>query len=999
MQYPTGTVTFLFTDIEGSTRLALEHPESFETMRHRHHEILYKAMEAYNGFVFQIIGDAFCVAFHTAGEALRAALQAQTDLLAEQWNQSTIRVRMGIHTGQAEVQAGSEYQGYLTLSRVQRVMSVAHGRQVLLSNTSYELIRGELPEGISLLDLKEHRLKGLLNPEHLWQAVTSGLPRDFPPLQTLNDIPNNLPIQLTSFIGRENEIAELVQQVNDHLLVTLTGSGGVGKTRLSLQVAAEVLDLFPDGVWFLELAPITDPALVPSALAKLLGLRESSESKQSINDLICNYLQSRKVLLILDNCEHLIDACAHLVDQVLRKCKQVKVLASSREALGVAGEMAWHVPSLSLPDQDHLPSPEQLSQYAAVRLFIDRATLIQPHFQVSKENAPAIAQVCARLDGIPLALELAAARVNVLSIEQISKRLDDRFRLLTGGSRTALPRQQTLRAMIDWSYNLLSEQESLLFRRLSVFVGGWSLEAAEAVCAGDGLEADLVLDLLSQLVNKSLISMTEEEGECRYHRLETIRQYTREKLFATDEAARIRDKHLDYFIQLGEQGFEELLGPFDLVWINKLELDNDNFRAALNWSLESPDLDPQKALQLSGALQDFWDTRGYTSEGYQWLTEALKKAPEEPTSFRCRAILGATLMCIRLSRYKVAETTSQESLVMARQLGIVPLTIRSLIYFATTTQDMIESKKLHKEAIELSRKSPGQPQLAWALGIWALWYSKDVLEVDLYIKEAYEIAQKKGNAREKAMVILQYGGIEMRRNHFESAINLLQECLGLFKCLKEKHYTAHSLLILGRVATRQADFAAASKFEEEALQTLKDLSDRGCSVECLFHLGWNAFLSGELDQADHFFQTSLSICREFDLVDLSEISNFGLGRLAVFKKDFQSAKSYFLQTLQTNNRSIASSHYFLTYCLEAVCSVPGLKPETTAQILGGVQTIRDQKGYFLSEPEHRLVDPLFEELRKQLGKVAFESEFAAGKTLTSEQITDLAIEELQAVDF
>ena len=329
-QFPSGTVTFLFTDIEGSTKLAREHPQTWEALRTRHHAILQAAMDVYNGYVFQIIGDAFCVAFHNAGDALRAAVKSQNDLLTEKWGETPIKVRMGIHTGKAEIQEGGQYVGYLTMSRVQRVMSVAYGGQILISSTSGELVRGELPEGISLLDMKEHRLKGLLNPEHLWQAVSPDLPRDFPPLQSLNEIPNNLPIQLTSFIGREKEIAELIRELNDHHIVTLTGSGGTGKTRLSLEVAAEGLDSFPDGVWFLELAPVTDPALVPNTLANLLGLRESGESKQSISELICGYLHSRKALLVFDNCEHLIDSCARFADLLLHSCKDVKILATSR---------------------------------------------------------------------------------------------------------------------------------------------------------------------------------------------------------------------------------------------------------------------------------------------------------------------------------------------------------------------------------------------------------------------------------------------------------------------------------------------------------------------------------------------------------------------------------------------------------------------------------------------------------------------------------------------
>ncbi len=392
---------------------------------------------------------------------------------------------MGINTGAAQAGKNADgsggYTGYSTLARTQRVMSTAYGGQILLSTTSTDLLLGELPTGVSLRDMKEHRLKGLLNPEHLWQAVAPDLVQDFPALQTLNSIPNNLPIQLTSFIGREKEIAEIKDLVEHNRLVTLTGSGGVGKTRHSLQVGAELLDAFPDGVWLVELASVSNPELVLQSVAAVLGVHV--EEGRPLMTALQDHLRAKKVLLLLDNCEHLLEASAQLADVLLHACPHLKILVSSREALGMAGEMSFHVPSLSLPDAQHLPSLERLTQYDSVRLFIERAVAVKSDFIVTNENAPAVAQVCSRLDGIPLAIELAAARVKGLSVDQISDRLDDRFRLLTSGSRTALPRQQTLRATIEWSYDLLSEPERLVLRRLAVFVSDWTLEAAESVCA------------------------------------------------------------------------------------------------------------------------------------------------------------------------------------------------------------------------------------------------------------------------------------------------------------------------------------------------------------------------------------------------------------------------------------------------------------------------------------------------------------------------------------
>ncbi|HSG44870.1 MAG TPA: adenylate/guanylate cyclase domain-containing protein, partial [Anaerolineales bacterium] len=555
---PSGTVTFLFTDIEGSTKLSQEHPDEMPALLARHNEILNQAIEAHNGYVFQIVGDSFSASFHSASDALNATMDAQLALQSETWNPAPIKVRMGIHTGTAQLDADNQYSGYKILASTQRIMSAGHGGQILISSATHELVRDMLSKDSTLLDLGEKQLKDLLRPEHLYQLNISGLATTFPPLKTLDSYPTNLPTHLTSFIGRENEIAEVGQDLSEHRLVTLTGSGGTGKTRLSLQVAADMLDSFPKGVWFVELAPITDPELIPQTILTAIGIKEQ-EGKTPL-DLLKEYLSEKRTLIVLDNCEHLISASARVVNELLRAAPKIKVLASSREALGVRGEASYPVPSLTLPNIKHLPAIEHLSQYEAVRLFIDRALLVNPSFEVDKDSAPFLAQICYRLDGIPLAIELAAARVKILSVEQISKRLDDRFRLLTGGARTALPRQQTLRALIDWSYDILGENEQLLLCRLSVFAGGWTLEAAEEVCDGDGIESFDVLDLLSQLVNKSLVVVAERSrsGETRYRMLETIRQYARDKLLEASDADSVREKHLAYFVQLAKQAEPEL---------------------------------------------------------------------------------------------------------------------------------------------------------------------------------------------------------------------------------------------------------------------------------------------------------------------------------------------------------------------------------------------------------------------------------------------------------
>ncbi len=471
---PSGTVTFLFTDIEGSTRLWQEKPEAMAISHARHDEILRTAIESNHGYVFQIVGDSFSAAFHNAMDGLRAVLSAQCGLQKEAWGETgAIKVRMGLHTGTAEIFDG-KYEGYATIASTQRVMSAAHGGQTLLTQTTYDLLQNALPSDVTLLDMGEHRLKDLRAPLHLYQVNVPYLPQDFPAIKSLDTQPNNLPAQLTSFIGREKEIAEIKSALTpipslsgrgETRLVTLTGSGGTGKTRLSIEVGTQLLSNFANGVWLIELAPLSDESQIIPALAQAFGLQELPFNP--LVNIVTDYLRDKKLLLILDNCEHLIAACAKLADDLLHQCAGLKILASSREALGIAGEVAYRTPSLA--DSE------------STSLFVERARAANSKFSLTDSNASSVAQICHRLDGIPLAIELAAARTKLLSADQIAARLDDLFRLLVGGSRTALPRQQTLRALIDWSYDLLSEEEKKLLRIASVFVGGWTLDALEAV--------------------------------------------------------------------------------------------------------------------------------------------------------------------------------------------------------------------------------------------------------------------------------------------------------------------------------------------------------------------------------------------------------------------------------------------------------------------------------------------------------------------------------------
>ncbi len=583
---------------------------------------------------------------------------------------------MALHTGSAEERDG-DYFGQ-TLNRVARLMAAGHGGQTLLSLAAQELTRDALPASTTLRDLGAHRLKDLARPEIVFQIVHSSLPADFPPLRSLDNpaLPNNLPQQPTSFIGREAQVDEVKALLDKTRLLTLTGAGGSGKTRLSLQVAADLLDGEGDGVWLVELAALADPALVPQAVADVLGVKE--QAGMTIQASLVEWLKPKRLLLVLDNCEHLIAACASLAADLLRNCPHVHILASSREPLNVAGEQTYRVPSLSLPDPKQAQTVESLSQFEVVRLFIERAQAVQPTFKVTNANAPAVAQVCFHLDGIPLAIELAAARVRSLSVEEINTRLGQRFRLLTGGSRDTLPRQQTLRALIDWSYDLLTESEKTLLRRLSVFAGGWTLSAAEVVCAGEPVEDWEVLDLLTALVDKSLVVAEPLGDGTRYRLLETVRQYGGDRLGESGEAEAVRGRSASCFLALAEEAEPQLQGPEQGSWLVRLEAEHDNLRSSLAWEEQSA-AGAEAGLRLAGSLWRFWFVRGHLSEGRQWLGRALARTkpgaagPDgasggEATATRGKALNGAGNLAWSQSDYAGARALYEEGLTVRRQL-------------------------------------------------------------------------------------------------------------------------------------------------------------------------------------------------------------------------------------------------------------------------------------------------------------------------------------------
>lgn len=663
---PSGTVTFLFSDIEGSTQRWETRREEMQSALRMHDELMRDVIERHSGYVFKTVGDAFCAAFSSVPKAILCALQAQCELAARDWNAvGGLRVRMAIHTGDSD-ERGGDYFGP-AVNRVARLLAVGHGGQILVSGTAKELAEGAMPVQSALHDLGAHRLKDLTHPEQVYQLVAPDLPAEFPPLRSLESLPNNLPLQLTSFIGREADVAEIEELLAHHRLVTLLGSGGVGKTRLSLQVGANLLDRYPDGVWFIEFAPLSDPSAVIETIAAVFNV--TMQSDRPVIDSLVACLRTKHALLIFDNCEHVVAQAARAADAILRGAPKVRILASSREALGVQGERALRVASLSLPPTEERLTAQSARSYGAIGLFCDRASAADRRFALTDENCETVAEICRQLDGIALAIELAAPRVKVLSVEQLASRLNQRFRLLTGGSRTALPRQQTMRALIDWSYDLLSETEKTVFRRISVFTGGFSLDAAGEICADDAIEPWDVLDLLSSLVDKSLVATDLAGSEQRYHLLVSMRQYAFERLDETPELLTIQRKHAEYFTKLALDAGERWAKVPTSQWIAPLDREFENFQTTLQWALHEQ-RDPKLGMDLISALKWYWRFARRSSEVLASMEAALAASANEPPSL---ARLGVRIALMDVfsgqSKYGAMAAATQDTLSDAEALG------------------------------------------------------------------------------------------------------------------------------------------------------------------------------------------------------------------------------------------------------------------------------------------------------------------------------------------
>jgi len=788
-ELPGGTVTLVFTDIEGSTRLLEALAEQYGKVLAEHRKLLREAFSSSGGVEVDTQGDALFYAFSRATDAVVAAVEAQRALASHPWAQGvSVAVRMGIHSGEPAL---SE-EGYVgaDVHRAARICSAAHGGQVLVSEATARLVGDGVGE-VELRDLGVHGLKDLSSPQHLYQLVIEGLRQDFPAIRTLQGRPNNLPRQLTPLLGREREIAQGYRLLEgDAALVSLTGPGGTGKTRLALAIGAELLDAFTDGAFFVDLSAVTEPSLVIPAVAQALSLRESGGKTISVT--LTDYLADKEMLVILDNFEQVIEAASE-VSSLLASGRGLKVVVTTREPLRVRGERELAVPPLGLPSPSKESDIEVVGASAAVALFVARARGVKASFELTSDNASSVAKICRRLDGLPLAIELAAARIKALSPSSLLDRLDQSLKVLTGGARDASSRQRTLRGAIEWSHKLLSQDEQRLFRRLGVFAGGWSLETAETVCDQDDLQLE-ILDGISSLVEKSLVRVAVAGDEERFSMLETIREFATERLEESGDAREIRRAHAECFRGLAEEAEPQLVGADQREWLARLETEHDNLRGALSWSVAEA---PALALAVAAAMWRFWYVRGHLTEGRQWL-----EAVTAPTSAKTQPLLAKALRGLAVSlevqgEYGRSEHVAQQSLAIYEQLG----------------DEFGLSNIL--ETLAIAAENQGNFDLARSR-----------------YERALELSERIGDVRGATWVGNNLADLLLRQGDYETAKLRLQANIRVLAELGDKEGLAFALLNMSQALLGQRNYKESLKAARESLILAEEFGDSTIVAYC-----------------------------------------------------------------------------------------------------------------------------------------------------------------------
>ena len=865
---PSGSVTFLFTDIEGSTKLAQKNNDAYLAALDKHHEVLYEVIDSNNGFVFKIIGDSFCCAFNNSTDAVNAAIKSQIKLKSIDWKDTEIKVRMGIHSGEAEF-INKDYSGYVTLSRSQRIMSVAYGEQILITQEVFDILKENHETEFSFKDFGERKLKDIIKPEHIYQIVSEGLKTDFPPLKSLDARQNNLPTLVSQFVGRRKEIDEIKQLFTKIRLLSLTGAGGTGKTRLAIQLASELIDEFENGIWIIEFSPVTDPDLIVKEISTVLNLKEDPaiDGLQALRD----FLKNKSTLLIFDNCEHLLNRCAQVSETLLSYCTKLKIISTSRESFNIQGETLYRIPPLSMPENIKKESFESLIEYESVKLFLDRAVSVNPKFTLTKENIYAVAELCKKLDGIPLAIELASKRVNVLPVEKILERLDDRFKLLNSGNSTALPRQKTLRALIDWSYDMLNPSEQILLQRLSIFMGGWTLETSEEICSDETIDQYEILDLMESLLNKSLIYFNEANGKGRFGILESIKYYALEKL--TDKTANCQ-KHLNYFLNFSSFAKQKEKGMGQIEWLSTMSTELDNIRGNTQWALKN---NPEDAVRIVINTYDFLNHKGYLQEGFDTSMKVLNSVNITNKNLKADLLSRLAIFCYEQGKFTELENFSNEALNLYREVndkeGILN-TLNVLGQKSFIELDINDAVKLYEEALALSDSTDSKVGKATTL---------------------YNLSFPVGNLGD-----------------FQRSISLQEEALKLSREIKNEHLTAQVLLSLSVALTRRTgDIKKAAVYSEESLLISRRIDDQYLISVNLVHLADLKlnYESKNYDEAEYILLEAYKISKDCGYnMNLFPI-RIHLGRLYTETENFTSAINIYKEYL--NERDKPGGEFFM----------------------------------------------------------------------------------------
>jgi predicted ATPase/class 3 adenylate cyclase/DNA-binding CsgD family transcriptional regulator len=985
-ELPGGTVTLLFTDIEGSTRLQQQVGERYAEVVATWRQLLRAIFHGFHGHEVDTQGDAFFVAFARATDAVLAAVEMQHALATHTLPGGvSVRVRIGLHTGQPRLSA----EGYVGLDvpHAERIMSAGHGGQVLLSASTQELVKHDLPDGVSLLDLGEYRLKDLQHPSHLFQVVMPGLPADFPPLKTLDSHPNNLPTQPTTLIGREQEVAAVAHLLRreELRLVTLTGPGGIGKTRLALQVAAEVGDRFADGVYFVNLAPVSDPAFVVPTIAQVLAVKEIAG--QSLLEQLQSYLGEKRFLLLLDNFEQVVGAAVQVAG-LLAACPKLKVVVTSRMPLHVQAEQEFAAPPLAVPNPKHVPDLGALSQYEAVALFIARTQAVKPDFQVTSENAPAVAEICVRLDGLPLALELAAARIKLFSPQALLARLGQRLVLLTTGARDAPARQQTLRNTIAWSYDLLTAAEQRLFRRLSLFAGGCTLEEFESVCTTLDAQAGHLLDGVASLLDKSLLQQSEqEEGESQISMLETIREFGLEALRESAEAEACHRAYAQYYLALAEETEPHLKGAQQVQWWKRLEREQENLRAALSWLIEQEE--GELALRLTASLWWFWNIRGYWSEGERWQ-EAVLRLPQvqERTARRAKVLLGAGVLASQQG-HPAARSLLEESVAIFRELadkrGLVEALVRLSRSMYHQSDEHLAGRRLGEESVALAREVGDPWLLANALRNLGIYMSfrDDLKRGRLLLEESVTLFRALHDQQGLSDTLIELVGAMVIAGQATQAAALAEESLALTRALGNRPDLTRALYWVAQIQLFQGETERAVALLEENLALAREQGDKRRIGIAQSTLGGLALYRGDLVAAETCAQESLALSRELRYKTLTAMALSLLGEVKRRQGDLAQARA-----LCTEGLSLAveaASRNDLGWNLIGLARVAADEgqSEQAARLFGAAEPCL----------LHNDMDPLeradyeraVAEVRARLGEEAFAAAWAKGRSMTPEQ--------------